>query len=114
MSMHAWRVRRPGPIASGPLQRVRTAVPRPAASDLPADPELVAAMDEVRDGGFGMGSAAPIGDGAQPLGHSVQAYRDTMTFRTEDMPGYDSCEPDVWFYDAGAAERAGFSPAQGG
>ena len=74
----------------------------------------ISAMDEVRDGGFGMGSAAPIGDGAQPLGHSVQAYRDTMTFRTEDMPGYDSCEPDVWFYDVGAAERAGFSPAQGG
>jgi hypothetical protein len=55
---------------------------------------------ELRDGGFGVGSAAPIEDGAQPLDHPVQAYRDTMTFREPGVPGYDSAEPDVWFYDA--------------
>lgn len=66
---------------------------------------------ELRDGGFGVGSAAPIEDGAQPLDHPVQAYRDTMTFRAPGDPGYDSAEPDVWFYDAGAAERSGFRPA---
>jgi hypothetical protein len=43
----------------------------------------------------------------------VQAYRDTMTFRAPGDPGYDSAEPDVWFYDAGAAERSGFRPADG-
>jgi propanol-preferring alcohol dehydrogenase len=32
--MHAWRVTRPGPIASGPLEWSRTAVPRPAAGEL--------------------------------------------------------------------------------
>jgi hypothetical protein len=58
-------------------------------------------------------SAAPIEDGAQPLGHAVQAYRDTMTFREPGVPGYDSAEPDVWFYDASAAERSGFRPADG-
>ena len=68
---------------------------------------------ELRDGGFGVGSAAPIEDGAQPLDHPVQAYRDTMTFRAPGDPGYDSAEPDVWFYDAGAAERSGFRPADG-
>ena len=44
-----------------------------------------------------------------PMDHPVQAYRDTMTYRTEESPNYDSVEPDVWFYDDGAAERAGFS-----
>ena len=68
---------------------------------------------ELRDGGFGVGSAAPIEDGAQPLDHPVQAYRDTMTFREPGVPGYDSAEPDVWFYDASAAERSGFRPADG-
>ena len=29
-------------------------------------------FDEVVDGGFGLGSAAPIDDGAQPLGHDVK------------------------------------------
>ena len=68
---------------------------------------------ELRDGGFGVGSAAPIEDGAQPLDHPVQAYRDTMTFREPGVPGYDSADPDVWFYDASAAERSGFRPADG-
>ncbi len=68
---------------------------------------------ELRDGGFGVGSAAPIEDGAQPLDHPVQAYRDTMTFREPGVPGYDSADPDVWFYDAAAAERSGFRPADG-
>ncbi len=68
---------------------------------------------ELRDGGFGVGSAAPIEDGAQPLDHPVQAYRDTMTFREPGDAGYDSAEPDVWFYDAGAAERSGFRPSDG-
>lgn len=68
---------------------------------------------ELRDGGFGVGSAAPLEDGAQPLNHPVQAYRDTMTFRVPGDAGYDSAEPDVWFYDAGAAERSGFRPSDG-
>ncbi len=33
-SMGAWRVRRPGPMATAPLQRVSTAVPRPEPSEL--------------------------------------------------------------------------------
>ena len=41
----------------------------------------ISGFDELRDGGFGVGSAAPLDDGAQPLDHPVQAYRDTMTYR---------------------------------
>ena len=69
-------------------------------------------LDEVSDGGFGVGSAAPIEDGAQPLGHPIQAYFDSRTYRTQSSPGYDSCEPDVWFFDEDSAQRAGFGPAQ--
>ncbi|MGL5862608.1 MAG: hypothetical protein ACRCY9_15250, partial [Phycicoccus sp.] len=65
-------------------------------------------LEEVRDGGYSVGSAAPFEDGAQPLGHAVQAYRDSMSFVVPGDPGYDAREPDVWFYDEGAAERAGF------
>ena len=64
---------------------------------------------EVHDGGFGMGSAAPLPDRAMPLGHAVQAYRDTMTYRSPGMSGYDSVEPDVWFYNDEVAEQCGFT-----
>ena len=73
----------------------------------------VSEFHEIRDGGFGMGSAAPIDDGAQPLDHPVQAYRDTMTYRLPEDPGYDEASADVWFYDAGAAERSGFHRSEG-
>ena len=43
----------------------------------------------------------------------MQAYRDTMTFRAPGDAGYDSVDPDVWFYDEGAAERSGFRRADG-
>ena len=73
----------------------------------------VSEFDELRDGGFGVGSAAPLEDGAQPLDHAVQGYRDTMTFRSPGDAGYDSAEPDVWFYDEAAAERNGFRRSGG-
>ena len=57
---------------------------------------------------FGLGSAAPIADGAQPLGHAVKGRRDGRTFVGPDDAGYDDVEPDVWFYNEEAARRAGF------
>jgi hypothetical protein len=65
-------------------------------------------FDEVVDGGFGLGSAAPIADGAQPLGHAVKGRREGTTFVGPDDAGYDDVEPDVWFYNEEAARRAGF------
>ena len=46
-----------------------------------------------------------------PMGHPVKAWEDTKTFVTEDHDHYDEAEPDVWFTDADAAQRAGFRPA---
>ena len=72
----------------------------------------ISAFEEIRDGGFGVGSAAPLEGGAQPLDHPVQGYHD-MTYRAPGDAGYDAGEPDVWFYDEGAAERSGFRRADG-
>jgi len=68
----------------------------------------MSSFDEVVDGGFGIGSAAPIADGAQPLGHAVKGRREGTTFLGPDDAGYDDVEPDVWFYNEEAARRAGF------
>ena len=67
-------------------------------------------LDEVRDGGYGVGSAAPLDDGALPLGHPVKAWEDTKTFVTPDHEKYDEADPHVWFTDADAAQQAGFRP----
>ncbi|QIK74886.1 hypothetical protein [Nocardioides piscis] len=67
-------------------------------------------LEEVRDGGFGMGSAAPLDDGAMPLGHPVKAWKGIGAVNPGD-PGYDGAEPDVWFTDRDTAESAGFSGA---
>lgn len=70
----------------------------------------ISELDEVRDGGYGVGSAAPLDDGALPLGHPVKAWEDTKTFVTPGHEKYDEADPHVWFTDADAARRAGFRP----
>ena len=106
----------PEPVVEPESEPVVEEQPEPEPAPEP-EPEptgrRISGFLELRDGGYGVGSAAPIEDGAQPLDHPVQAYRDTMTFREPGVPGYDSADPDVWFYDAAAAERSGFRPADG-
>ena len=81
------------------------------ASAVPVDTKWrESAIDEVRDGGYGIGSAAPLGEGVQPLGHAVRAWEDTKSFRSGPEAGVER-EPDVWFYDENAAYNAGFHPA---
>jgi len=76
--------------------------------DAAAESRRTSALEEVRDGGYGVGSAAIIDDGAIPLGHPVKAWEDTNTFVTPHDPGYGHADPDLWFTDADAAQRAGF------
>jgi len=76
--------------------------------DADADSRRTSALEEVRDGGYGVGSAAIIDDGAIPLGHPVKAWEDTKTFVTPDHPTYGHADPHLWFTDADAAQRAGF------
>jgi hypothetical protein len=68
-------------------------------------------VEEIRDGGYGVGSAAPLDDQAMPFGHPVKAWHDTQTFVDTDHPRYDDAEPHVWFTDAEAARSAGFRRA---
>ncbi|MEO7069536.1 MAG: hypothetical protein ABI131_03495 [Nostocoides sp.] len=68
-------------------------------------------LQEVSDGGYGVGSAATLDDRAMPLGHPIQAWEDTRTYLTPEHPAYDSADPHVWFHDEEAAQRAGFSKA---
>lgn len=90
--------------------------PLPAEDEVLAQPATddevgvrrVSELHEVVDGGFGIGSAAVIPDGAQPLGHPIKADLATNTYRDLHSPAYDQSEPDVWFLDAGFAQRAGF------
>lgn len=73
-----------------------------------ADSRATSALEEVRDGGYGVGSAAIIVNGVIPLGHLVKAWEDTKTFVTPDHPSYGHADPHLWFTDADAAEKAGF------
>ncbi|MDN5794902.1 MAG: hypothetical protein L0H79_04030 [Intrasporangium sp.] len=81
---------------------------------LPPPARRISSLAEVRDGGYGVGSAAPIRDGAQPLGHGVKAVRGTGTYLVPGSPGYEDVEPDVWFYDERAAYHFGYRPTSGG
>ena len=96
-------VRRASPHRASP--RLRATIP--GGSD--GGPRT-SSLDEIRDGGYGVGSAAPIDDGAVPLGHPVKAWEDTKTFVAPDHEKYDEAEPHVWFADEHAAQRAGFRP----
>ena len=84
--------------------------PAPAPVDGPAQDPRVSSLEEVLDGGYGFGSAAPIADGTMPLGHPVKAWEDTRTFATPGQDAY-AAQPHVWFVDEQAAAAAGFTPA---
>lgn len=73
--------------------------------------ESLVQAEEVVDGGYGWGSAAPFADGSMPPGHPVKGHRDWMQYHEPGSPWYDETTVDVWFTDAAAAERAGFHRA---
>ena len=50
---------------------------------------------EVVDGGYGWGSAAPVWDGAMPLGHPVKANKQWMKFQEPADGWYDKMHADV-------------------
>lgn len=76
-----------------------------------ADGRRLSSVEEIRDGGYGVGSAAPIADGAMPLDHWVKAWEDSKTYLVQGERGYAGTDPHVWFLDDRSAERAGFDHA---
>ncbi|MGE9809224.1 MULTISPECIES: hypothetical protein [unclassified Janibacter] len=82
-----------------------------AGGDQGADGRRISSIEEIRDGGYGIGSAATLEDGAQPFGHDVKAWEDTRTHLQPGDEGYDGVDPHLWFADGESAERAGFPHA---
>ncbi|WP_144856810.1 hypothetical protein [Marihabitans asiaticum] len=66
---------------------------------------------DIRDGGYGWGSAEPVPDGSVPHGHPVKANHEWMQYHEPGSPWYDQAPVDVWFVDAATAERCGFHRA---
>lgn len=97
-------VETPGATGAGPSGSAAS-----SASSGAARQERTSSLEDVRDGGYGVGSAAPIDGGIVPLGHPVKAWEDTKTYVTPDHPGYGQADPHVWFLDAQAAQNAGFT-----
>lgn len=100
------------PGASGAEGEHSTVRDEGAPFDLEDEPPMsrrISSLEEVVDGGYGVGSAAALPDGAQPLGHPIMGFRDSMTFARQGQraPGASA---DVWFYDEDAARRSGFRP----
>ena len=101
----------PGQPDSAPGQAESSSIgSQEVPSNDTGDEPRTSSLDEIRDGGYGVGSAATIDDGAVPLGHPVKAWEDTKTFVAPDHDKYDEAEPHVWFADEHAAQRAGFRP----
>jgi hypothetical protein len=95
---------------SGPSESSSTGSQEDRSGDAADGGRRTSSLDEIRDGGYGVGSAATIDDGAVPLGHPVKAWEDTKTYVTPDHAKYGEAEPHLWFADAHAAQRAGFRP----
>ena len=95
------------PVEAAPTEEAAPVGPHESAGS-PGSVRRVSELDEVVDGGFGIGSAAPIDDGAQPLGHPIKGELGSRTYRDLHSASYETADPDVWFLDPGFAERAGF------
>ncbi|HNQ06471.1 MAG TPA: hypothetical protein PKH97_04715, partial [Tetrasphaera sp.] len=67
----------------------------------------------VIDGGWSVGSAAPIEDGCMPLGHPIKGVYALGIYQVPGSGWYDQTTPDVWFLDEEAAQRAGFRRGEG-
>lgn len=85
-----------------------------AAAGAPAGGEQPIAHEHaVRDGGWSVGSAAPIEDGCMPLGHPIKGVFALGIYQVPGSSWYEATIADVWFTDEGAAEAAGFRRGEG-
>ena len=99
----------PEPVLEPIAEPIAQERPSVVASAAQARRRWVSEYDEVVDGGYGWGSAAPVWDGAMPLGHPVKANRQWMKFQEPADGWYDQMQADVWFVDADTARRFGFT-----
>lgn len=65
-------------------------------------------FEEVRDGGYGVGSAAPVWDRVMPLGHPIKGTTHHMEYFVPGGQWYEQVVADVWFTDEETAVRFGY------
>ena len=77
-----------------------------------ADP-VVVHEHAIVDGGWSVGSAAPIADGCMPLGHPIKGVFVLGIYQVPGSDWYADTVADVWFSVEGAAQNAGFRRGEG-
>ncbi len=77
------------------------------------EPAVAGHDHSVVDGGWSVGSAAPLDDGCMPLGHPIKGVYALGVYQVPGSDWYDATVADVWFTDEGAAARAGFRRGEG-
>lgn len=75
--------------------------------------EVIVHDHPVVDGGWSVGSAAPLEDGCMPLGHPIKGVYSLGIYQVPGSDWYDMTVPDVWFMDEESAQRAGFRRGDG-
>ncbi len=84
---------------------------RSSAPAQPAAPEEPPSDTALVEAAYGPDSAVPGLQGEGPQGFVVKGKMSSMTFHTAGSPYFQRTRADVWFRDAGAASRAGFTDA---
>ncbi|WP_374928077.1 hypothetical protein [Kytococcus sedentarius] len=79
-------------------------------TELVDEPAVVDAeeVEPIEDAPYGPGSARPAADGSGPEGWAIKGNADSGLFHTEDSPGYENTQAEVWFFDEESAIAAGF------
>lgn len=100
------------PAAEKPTAE-KPAVEKPAA-DKPAAEKPTGqqppASEEILDGPYGPGSAAPLPDGSAPSpDFTIKGNATSMLFHPPSSPYFGRTKPAAWFRTAEDAERAGFT-----
>ncbi|MEU7812633.1 hypothetical protein AB0B41_09565, partial [Pseudonocardia sp. NPDC049154] len=100
------------PAAEKPAAE-KPAAEKPAAekpaTEKPAA-EKPAASEEIPEGPYGPGSAAPLPDGSAPSPEfTIKGNATSMLFHPPSSPYFGRTKPAAWFRTAEDAERAGFT-----
>lgn len=69
---------------------------------------LVATVEEVGPGPYGLGSTKAGPGGSGPAGWTIKGNEDSMLYHGPASPAYDATIAEVWFRDEATAAAAGF------
>jgi large subunit ribosomal protein L17 len=93
---------------SAPAEPKAEEAPAAEAPTTDAEATPAAAEESADEAPFGEGSHAALADGGQPDGFPVKGNADSKLYHLPGTSHYDRTVAEVWFADAGSAEKAGF------